>query len=280
MPAPCPLPAVRAASACGRAAGRRPTARTSTTIRCSHHYPARSRGAHACHRRSRWRGTCPAGDGTDPMPTPIGRGIPQNEPKRFSSMNQLARRVMTGRVLTSALTRTLAPSPRRNAGTVRLHPANACASNNRGAFSTSYHTSRPVHPIRSFRSFQSFRSFASSASSDALLEELQKEVAHERSNYTQSSADAPPEPWSLTEVEGDTLMTLTRSFGKETVCVDIMINDQLEKEEQPIYFEVCLSACSGSRFGFTTLDPHSHRSPARMLYAGRGDWRNRGGRVG
>ena len=144
---------------------------------------------------------------------------------------------MTGRVLTSALTRTLAPSPRRNAGTARLHPSNACASNNRGAFSTSYHTSRPVHPIRSFRSFQSFRSFASSASSDALLEELQKEVAHERSNYTQSSADAPPEPWSLTEVEGDTLMTLTRSFGKETVCVDIMINDQLEKEEQPIYFE-------------------------------------------
>ena len=32
-------------------------------------------------------------------------------------------------------------------------------------------------------------------------------------------------------------MTLTRSFANETVCVDIMVNDQLEKEEDAVYFE-------------------------------------------
>ena len=81
------------------------------------------------------------------------------------------------------------------------------------------------------------RTFASS--SDSLLEELQKESAQERGSYTQTSdALSPPEPWSLTEVEGDTLMTLSRSFASnETACVDIMVNDQLEKEEEPIYFE-------------------------------------------
>lgn len=90
---------------------------------------------------------------------------------------------------------------------------------------------------RTPRAFLTLRTFASS--SDTLLEELQKESAQERGSYTQTSdAGSPPEPWSLTEVEGDTLMTLSRSFGNnETVCVDIMVNDQLEKEEEPIYFE-------------------------------------------
>jgi len=113
-----------------------------------------------------------------------------------------------------------------NAFAVRVPRSSFSTSPRRSSFSTS--------PRRSFAA-----SASSSSSSDALLEELQKESAHERANYTEASAvtPSPPAPWSLTEVEGDTLMTLTRSFANETVCVDIMVNDQLEKEEDAVYFE-------------------------------------------
>jgi hypothetical protein len=82
------------------------------------------------------------------------------------------------------------------------------------------------------------RTFASSSAS-SLLDEIVKESQHERSAYQtpQDVQSGPPEPFSLTEVEGDTLMTLTRQYGDETVCVDIMVNDQLEKDEEPVAFE-------------------------------------------
>ena len=47
----------------------------------------------------------------------------------------------------------------------------------------------------------------------------------------QELAGGPPSPFTLTEAQGDTLLTLTRSFpGGETINVDVMANDQPEEE--------------------------------------------------
>ena len=121
----------------------------------------------------------------------------------------------------------------RALGTLSRGRANAMHSSWRTA--SSLRTKTCVPPL-ALRAFASSPTSPTSPTSSALLEELMKESQHERSNY-QPATDTPPEPFSLTEVEGDTLMTLTRSFGNETVCVDIMVNDQLEKDEEPIAFE-------------------------------------------
>lgn len=46
----------------------------------------------------------------------------------------------------------------------------------------------------------------------------------------QELATGPPPPFTLTETRGDTLMTLSRQFGSETINVDVMVNDQPEEE--------------------------------------------------
>ena len=46
----------------------------------------------------------------------------------------------------------------------------------------------------------------------------------------QELAAGPPAPFTLTETRGDTLLTLTRQFGAETINVDVMVNDQPEEE--------------------------------------------------
>mmetsp|Transcript_3217 Transcript_3217/g.6448 ORF Transcript_3217/g.6448 Transcript_3217/m.6448 type:complete len:275 (-) Transcript_3217:1152-1976(-) len=67
---------------------------------------------------------------------------------------------------------------------------------------------------------------------------FKKEWEHEKSTYEppEELAQGPPEPFTLTETKGDTLLTLTRSYGSdETVMVDVMVNDQ--DEEEPLAFE-------------------------------------------
>lgn len=70
---------------------------------------------------------------------------------------------------------------------------------------------------------------------------LVKESEHERSTYEPPPAlsSGPPEPFTLTEMQGDTLMTLTRTFGSdETVSVDIMIQDDgMNQDESLVGFE-------------------------------------------
>lgn len=81
--------------------------------------------------------------------------------------------------------------------------------------------------------------YASSNGSNELKGILKKESEHERSAYEPPSElhDGPPEPFTLTEVQGDTLMSLTRTYGdNETVSVDIMIQDDMNQEE-PVAFE-------------------------------------------
>ena len=86
------------------------------------------------------------------------------------------------------------------------------------------------------------RTFASKAVDDdsgGLKSILTKESEHERSTYVppEELCQGPPEPFTLTEMQGDTLMTLTRSYGSdETVSVDIMIQDDLNQDE-PVAFE-------------------------------------------
>jgi len=47
----------------------------------------------------------------------------------------------------------------------------------------------------------------------------------------QELAGGPPRPFTLTETRGDTIMSLSRSFGsEETVTVDVMVDEQPEEE--------------------------------------------------
>ena len=80
------------------------------------------------------------------------------------------------------------------------------------------------------------RTFASSPNDLKSL--LIKESEHEKSTYVpeEEVQRGPPEPFTLTEAKGDTLMTLTRAYGNgETVMVDVMTNDQ--GDEEPVIFE-------------------------------------------
>eukprot|EP00890_Picochlorum_soloecismus_P002961 jgi/Picsp_1/3666/NSC_06503-R1_protein len=76
------------------------------------------------------------------------------------------------------------------------------------------------------------RSFASADRGAPLAEALDYEIEHERTNYKQPEEllGGPPAPFTLTESKGDTLMTLTRSYGTETLSVDVMVNDQPDEE--------------------------------------------------
>lgn len=76
------------------------------------------------------------------------------------------------------------------------------------------------------------RSFASADRGAPLAEALEVEIEHERTNYKQPEEllGGPPAPFTLTESKGDTLMTLTRSYGTETISVDVMVNDQPDEE--------------------------------------------------
>jgi hypothetical protein len=85
------------------------------------------------------------------------------------------------------------------------------------------------------------RTFASSSyvNDDGLKSILAKESEHERSTYEspEELRNGPPEPFTLTEMQGDTLMTLTRAYGSnETVSVDVMIQDDVNQDE-PVAFE-------------------------------------------
>ena len=80
------------------------------------------------------------------------------------------------------------------------------------------------------------RTFASSPNDLKTL--LIKESEHEKSTYVpeEEVQRGPPEPFTLTEAKGDTLMTLTRAYGNgETVMVDVMTNDQ--GDDEPVIFE-------------------------------------------
>ena len=76
------------------------------------------------------------------------------------------------------------------------------------------------------------RSFASADVGAPLAEALEVEIEHERTNYKQPEelSGGPPAPFTLTESKGDTLMTLTRSYGSETISVDVMVNEQPDEE--------------------------------------------------
>lgn len=75
-----------------------------------------------------------------------------------------------------------------------------------------------------------FRS--SSAFSYSLAEALRSEVSYEKENYEQPPevSAGPPAGFTLTEARGDTLMTLTKRHGGETVTIDVMVNDQPEEQ--------------------------------------------------
>ncbi|KAL4427157.1 hypothetical protein ABPG77_001161 [Micractinium sp. CCAP 211/92] len=75
-----------------------------------------------------------------------------------------------------------------------------------------------------------FRS--SSVRSFSLLEALRSEIGYEKESYEQPPevSAGPPAGFTLTESRGDTLMTLTKQHGGETVTVDVMVNDQPEEE--------------------------------------------------
>jgi hypothetical protein len=124
--------------------------------------------------------------------TPIG-ATPKERP-RFQGFHSelmaqlLLRRMMmmNARVLTAVkptLLRAPTTTARRGAGVCQI-----CAD----AF-----LKPPSGPASlTLRTPRTLRTFASS--SDTLLEELQKESAHERGNYAQSSdASSPPAPWSV-----------------------------------------------------------------------------------
>ena len=62
---------------------------------------------------------------------------------------------------------------------------------------------------------------------------------HPTSPPTQELAGGPPAPFTLTETRGDTLMTLTRSFGAdETVTIDVAVNDQPVDVDVGVMFSV------------------------------------------
>ena len=125
--------------------------------------------------------------------TPIG-ATPKERP-RFQGFHSelmaqlLLRRMMmmNARVLTAVkptLLRAPTTTARRGAGVCQICSADAFLKPPSGPASLTLRTPRTL------------RTFASS--SDTLLEELQKESAHERGNYAQSSdASSPPAPWSV-----------------------------------------------------------------------------------
>lgn len=47
----------------------------------------------------------------------------------------------------------------------------------------------------------------------------------------QEVSAGPPAGFTLTEARGDTLMTLTKRHGGETVTIDVMVNDQVRGYE-------------------------------------------------
>lgn len=71
------------------------------------------------------------------------------------------------------------------------------------------------------------RGFAASAA-DSLAEILKAESTFEKGDYQRPAevAGGPPAPFKLEESPGDTLLTLSRSFGAETVKIDLHVNNQ------------------------------------------------------
>ncbi|PNW77682.1 hypothetical protein CHLRE_10g447100v5 [Chlamydomonas reinhardtii] len=61
---------------------------------------------------------------------------------------------------------------------------------------------------------------------------LREEVDYERKNYERPAqiSGGPPAPFKLTEAPGDTLLTLTRTFGAEEINVDLHVNSQPSPE--------------------------------------------------
>lgn len=57
---------------------------------------------------------------------------------------------------------------------------------------------------------------------------LKEEIQHETSTYVPPPevSPGPPAPFKLTEKDGDTLLTLTRTFNDETINVDLHVNNQ------------------------------------------------------
>ena len=131
------------------------------------------------------------------------------------------------------------------------HPVcNNIVSMQRGSMHTmsihtrSQHAARVFGPSSACWSRNLSMTFASRAGDDdvvstqSIQDVFTKEWEHEKSTYEQPEelAQGPPEPFTLTETKGDTLLTLTRSYGSdETVMVDVMVNDQ--DEEEPLAFE-------------------------------------------
>ncbi|PSC74310.1 mitochondrial glyco [Micractinium conductrix] len=78
------------------------------------------------------------------------------------------------------------------------------------------------------------RAFRSSAAarSASLADALRNELAYEKQNYEQPPevASGPPAGFTLTETKGDTLLTLSKQHGQETVEVDVLVNEQPGEE--------------------------------------------------
>jgi ATP-dependent RNA helicase UAP56/SUB2/complement component 1 Q subcomponent-binding protein len=75
-----------------------------------------------------------------------------------------------------------------------------------------------------------FRSMHTSvAMHSGLFGILDEELKHEKKEYAAPAAvtGGPPAPFTLSEAPGDTMLTLSRSFGSgETVTVDLHVNNQ------------------------------------------------------
>lgn len=72
------------------------------------------------------------------------------------------------------------------------------------------------------------RGVASSASARDLAKVLAEELAVEEEGYAKPPevASGPPAPFTLSEVPGDTLLSLTRTFQGEEISVDLHVNNQ------------------------------------------------------
>lgn len=87
------------------------------------------------------------------------------------------------------------------------------------------------HGLPNATALRTFRSCAAACHS-ALVESLGEELKYEKDNYAQPEelAAGPPAGFSLTETDGDTLMSLSKEHKGERVTIDVMVNDQPEEE--------------------------------------------------
>jgi hypothetical protein len=88
------------------------------------------------------------------------------------------------------------------------------------------------------------RRAASSGAASALAEALQREIEYEGAHYAQPEelAGGPPPPFTLTEAQGDALLTLERTFTRpdgreEVIIVELVSDDQPEEEEEELDFD-------------------------------------------